>query len=52
MDLPFQYFTSDGEVKCSEPVKLSTQFVSEKRFITRSFSKRFMLWPSSGHKNE
>ncbi len=34
---------SDGEVKRSEPVK---------RFITRSFIKRFMLWPSSGLKNE
>ncbi len=30
MDLPFQYFTSDGEVKCSEPVKLSTQLYRKK----------------------
>ncbi len=38
-------------MKHSEPVKLSTQLYW-KRFITRSFLKRFMLCPSSGLKNE
>ncbi len=41
------YF-SDGEVKHSE---IFNPIVSEKRFITQSFLKRFMLWPSYGHKN-
>ncbi len=42
---------SDGEVKRSAPVKFSNQLY-QKKFITRSLLKRFMLWPSSGLKSE
>ncbi len=45
-------FVSDDEVKRSKQMKLSTQLYRKKRFITRSILKRFMLWPSCGHKNE
>ncbi len=44
-------YSSDGEVKRSEPVKFQPNCIG-KRFITQSFLKRFMLWPSCGHKNE
>ncbi len=42
---------SDGEVRRSEPVKLSTQLYQEKVHYSKLF-KTFMLWPSCGHENE